>query len=53
MIKDPLPKDLFNILACPTCKSNLIYNKTKTKLICTKCKKTYNIKQGIPILLPK
>lgn len=53
MIKEPLPKDLFDILACPICKSDLTYNKIKTKLVCTKCKKEYDIKEGIPILLPK
>ena len=52
-MKDPLPKSLFDILACPTCKSDLTYNETKTKFICTKCKKTYSIKEGIPILLSK
>ena len=50
---DPLPKSLFDILACPSCKSDLIYNKSKTKLVCIKCKKEYDIKEGIPILLPK
>ena len=53
MIKDILPKSLFDILACPTCKADLVYNKTKTKLVCTKCKKEYDIKEGIPVLLPK
>ena len=48
-----ISEDLFNILACPVCKSNLNYNKTKTKLVCIKCKKEYNIKEGIPLLSPK
>jgi len=52
-MKDPIPEKLFNILACPICKADLIYNKSKTGLICTKCKKEYLIrKDGIPILLP-
>ncbi len=50
--KDPIPKELFNILACPLCKTDLKYNKSKTGLICTKCKRNYPIKGGIPILLP-
>ncbi len=45
-------KELFDILACPKCKADLNYNKEKTKLICVKCKKIYDIKEGIPILLP-
>jgi len=42
-MEDPLPKELFDILACPMCKSDLKYNKSKTKLVCTKCKKEYEI----------
>lgn len=53
MKDDPLPKSLFDILACPACKSSLVYNLTKTKLVCIKCKKEYDIKEGIPVLLPK
>ncbi|MAG07979.1 tetraacyldisaccharide 4'-kinase [Candidatus Woesearchaeota archaeon] len=52
MKKDPIPKDLFNILACPICKADLTYNKDKTGLVCAKCKAKYPIKEGIPILLP-
>ena len=51
-MKEPLNKELFKVLACPVCKADLEYNKNKTVLICVKCKHTYNIKQGIPILLP-
>jgi len=50
--EDPIPKELFDILACPICKVDLKYNKDKTGLICTKCKFEYPIKDGIPILLP-
>ena len=52
MTKDPIPKELFDILACPLCKAGLKYNKEKTKLECSKCKKEYDIKDGVPILLP-
>ena len=51
-MEEPIPKDMFKILACPVCKSNLGYNKDKTKLVCTKCKAVYPIKDGIPILIP-
>lgn len=50
--KDPLPKELFDILACPLCRTDLKYNKDKTGLICTKCNSKYPIKRGIPIILP-
>ncbi|MBI1935094.1 Trm112 family protein [Candidatus Woesearchaeota archaeon] len=49
----PLPKELFDILACPACKSDLNYTKDKGSLVCVKCKAKYPIKEGIPILLPK
>ncbi len=51
-MKEPIPRELFKILACPVCKSNLRYNKDKTKLICTECNANYPIEGGIPILIP-
>ena len=51
--KDPIPKDLFEILACPVCRADLRYTKDKTSLVCVKCSQKYPIKQGIPILLPQ
>jgi hypothetical protein len=52
-MKEPLPKELYDILACPVCKGSLKYNKEKTGLVCEHCKKTYPIKEGIPVLLPE
>ena len=52
MEEGPIAKELFDILACPACRSDLKYNKSKTALVCAKCKKEYPIKEGIPILLP-
>lgn len=46
-----IPKELLKILACPKCKKGLKYNKSKCKLICSRCKKEYFIKDGIPILI--
>lgn len=51
-MKDPLPEELFKILACPVCKADLKYGKQKKTLVCTKCKHEYEIREGIPILLP-
>ncbi|MBI2522860.1 Trm112 family protein [Candidatus Woesearchaeota archaeon] len=51
--KDPIPKDLFDILACPICRSDLRYRKDKKDLVCIKEGHKYPIKQGIPILLPE
>jgi hypothetical protein len=52
MAEDPIPQELFKILACPVCKADLKYNDDKTGLTCTKCKNKYPIKDGIPVLLP-
>jgi len=40
-----MKKELLEVLACPFCKSDLIYRKN---LICSKCKKVYNVENGIP-----
>ncbi len=51
-VKDPIPKELFEILACPTCKSDLQYTNNKKALLCLGCGVKYKIEKGIPILLP-
>jgi len=56
-----MKKDLMNILCCPSCKGDLelkINKQEKEEIIsgtlrCKKCKCDYEIKQGIPNLLPK
>ena len=53
MTKDPLPKELYKILACPDDKGDLTYTKNKDGLKCSKCKFVFPIEDGIPILLPK
>ena len=50
---DPIPKDIFNILACPLCKADLEYTKDKKGLVCSNCNANYPIKEGIPVLLPQ
>ncbi|MBI2650666.1 Trm112 family protein [Candidatus Woesearchaeota archaeon] len=47
-----MPKDLFDILACPLCKADLEYAKGKKGLVCSGCGEKYPIKEGIPVLLP-
>jgi len=51
----PLDKKLLNILACPDCKVDIKYKKSgrKETLTCTKCKRVFKVKSGIPIMLPK
>jgi len=52
-MKEPIPREIFDILACPLCKSDLEYTKDKKNLVCVKCKRKYPIKEGVPILLPE
>jgi len=47
-----LPKSLFDILCCPMCKSEFSYNKSYTRLICKKCDHGFEIKDGVPVLMP-
>ena len=51
-VEDPIPKDLFDILACPLCRADLEYTKDKKALLCSKCGEKYPIEGGIPVLLP-
>jgi len=44
-----IDEELLKILACPLCKTDVILK--ENKLVCTKCKRKYPIKDGIPIML--
>lgn len=46
-----ISKELLDILACPLCKGDVIYDVGKGKIICAKCERSYPVKQGIPIML--
>ena len=46
-----IDNELLKIIACPRCKGDLVLG--KDKLACIKCKKDYEIKDDIPILLDK
>jgi uncharacterized protein YbaR (Trm112 family) len=43
---------LLDILACPICKGSLIYQKQQQQLICKADRLAYDIKDGIPVMLP-
>lgn len=47
----PLEKELLEIIVCPKCKGELIYEEEKNRLICKSCLLAYPIKDDIPILL--
>jgi uncharacterized protein len=46
-----LKKELTNILACPKCKGDLIYEEAGLFLVCNKCMLKYPVKDDIPALL--
>jgi uncharacterized protein YbaR (Trm112 family) len=43
--------ELLDILACPKCKGDLKMATDETELRCEKCRLSYRIDDGIPILL--
>ncbi len=46
-----LKKELLDILCCPKCKGDLLYEQAKNTLTCKKCGTVYPIKNDIPIML--
>jgi len=42
---------LLDILACPVCKGELVYNKSAKELICKLDRLAYPIKDDIPVML--
>lgn len=43
--------ELLEILVCPLCKNELIYDEKNQELICEKSQLAYKIKDGIPVML--
>ena len=46
-----MDKKLLDILACPLCKSSVIYDKDKQELICKADNLAFPIRDGIPVML--
>jgi uncharacterized protein YbaR (Trm112 family) len=46
-----LPKELLDILCCPKCHGDLLYEPEKNTLTCKNCGKVYPIKNDIPIMI--
>lgn len=44
-------KNLLEILACPLCKSKLIYNKPTGELVCKLDRLAFPIRDDIPVML--
>ncbi len=47
----PIKKELLEILACPACRGKIIHNEEKDRLDCQDCKRSYPIKDDIPVML--
>jgi uncharacterized protein YbaR (Trm112 family) len=48
-----IPQDLLQIICCPDCKGELVYNESAATLTCASCKNVFEVIDGVPILLPK
>ena len=48
-----LPTEFIQILACPTCKGELIQRDDGSTLQCKLCNREYPVIDGIPVLLPE
>lgn len=46
-----LDPKLLEILVCPKCKGDLVYNEEPPTLACETCRLVYEVREGIPILL--
>lgn len=46
-----MDKKLLEILACPLCKSPLIYKQNEQELICKADRLAFPIRDGIPVML--
>ena len=46
-----LDKKLLEILVCPICKKDLIYDKSRKELICLSDLLAFPVKEGIPVML--
>lgn len=46
-----MDRKLLDILACPCCKGDLVYDKKQQELNCCVCRLSYPIRDDIPIML--
>ena len=46
-----IDKELLDILACPACKGDIVYDEENEKLICQECGRRYPIRDDIPVML--
>lgn len=48
-----ISQELLEILVCPRCKGDLRLTDTQDGLVCEQCRLLYEIRDGIPIMLPE
>jgi uncharacterized protein YbaR (Trm112 family) len=53
MEKEKPSPELLEILACPICKDEILYDEERNVLICEKCRVYYEIVDGIPNMIPE
>ena len=46
-----IKKELLDILACPACHGEIIHDEKKDTLNCKACRRSYPIKDDIPVML--
>ena len=46
-----MDRKLLDILACPSCKGSLVYDKGAQELLCKPCHVAYPIRDDIPMML--
>jgi hypothetical protein len=46
-----LSPDLLNILVCPACKGELVYDTVAATLTCNACRLRYKVVDDIPVML--
>ncbi len=47
----PISADLLNILVCPACKGDLVYDAAASTLTCPACRLRYRVEDDIPVML--
>ena len=50
--RQEISKELLEVICCPIDKGDLNYKIDESRLVCKKCKRNYEVKNGIPVLLP-
>lgn len=45
--KEEFNKKILEIIVCPKCKGDLVYDEKENKLVCFKCRLKYKIEDGI------